>query len=83
VPNVLNRYAIGDRDRIEFNSDGSLSILIQNERPGKDKEANWLPCPPGSFNLTMRLYWPQRAVIEGRWQPPKVERKRAKVQEVV
>lgn len=82
VPNVLNRYAIGDRDRIEFNSDGSLSILIQSERPGSEKEANWLPCPPGSFNLTMRLYWPQRAVLDGKWKPPRVERKRTKLQDI-
>jgi hypothetical protein len=36
-------------------SDGSLDLYIQNENPGADKEANWLPAPKALFNLTMRM----------------------------
>jgi hypothetical protein len=36
--------------------DGSLDIYIQNERPGKEKESNWLPSAKEGFSLTMRLY---------------------------
>ncbi len=75
VPNPLNRYALGDRDPLQYNSDGSLDLYIQSENPGSAKEANWLPCPKeGHFNLTLRLYWPKESVITGDWVPPAVQR---------
>jgi len=73
VENTLNRYAIGDRDKLKFNADGSLDLYIQNETPGKDKESNWLPAPKDSFNLIMRLYWPKKPVLDGTWAPPPVK----------
>jgi hypothetical protein len=74
VPNPINRYAIGDRDELKFDDDGSLTIYVQNESPGKDKESNWLPAPKDSFNLFMRLYWPKKEILEGKWRPPEIER---------
>jgi hypothetical protein len=75
VPNPLNRYAIGDRDALKYNPDGSLDIYIQHETPGKDKESNWLPAPKsGELGLTMRLYAPKAQVLDGRWNPPPVKR---------
>jgi hypothetical protein len=74
APNALNRFALGDRDRLKFNSDGSLDIYIQNETPGLDKESNWLPAPAGEFNLAMRLYSPKREAMDGPWTPPAVEK---------
>lgn len=69
VPNELDRYALGDRDKLAFNKDGSLDILIQNKNPGKDKESNWLPAPKTTFNITMRLYWPKKSVLNMTWNP--------------
>ncbi|HEU0179605.1 MAG TPA: DUF1254 domain-containing protein [Blastocatellia bacterium] len=72
--NPINRYAIGDRDKLKFNDDGSLTISIQRESPGKEKESNWLPAPKDSFNVFMRLYWPKKEIVDGVWKPPGVER---------
>jgi hypothetical protein len=74
IANPIGRYAIGDRDPLKFNPDGSLDLYIQSENPGPDHESNWLPTGDGSFNLTFRLYWPKPAILDGSWHPPAVER---------
>jgi hypothetical protein len=70
VANPLDRFAIGDRDPLIYNDDGSLDLYVQHASPGPDKEANWLPAPAGPFNLTARLYWPKPQVLDGSWAPP-------------
>jgi hypothetical protein len=71
--NPIDRFAIGDRDKLAFNADGSLDLYIQRESPGRDKEPNWLPAPAsGSFTMNMRLYWPKAEVLDGTWSPPGV-----------
>lgn len=73
--NPIERYAIGDRDKLMFNPDGSLDLYIQRESPGKDKESNWLPAPAsGPFTMNLRLYWPKAEVLDGTWTPPPVQR---------
>jgi hypothetical protein len=72
VPNTLNRFAVSSWMPFKYNPDGSLSLYFQNDNPGKDKEANWLPAPKGAFNLTMRLYGPKSEALTGRWNPPPV-----------
>ncbi len=74
IANPLDRYAIGDRDRLKFNADGSLDLYIQGQDPGPDRESNWLPAGDGPFNLTIRLYWPEEPILNGTWQPPALER---------
>lgn len=74
VANPLNRFAVSSWMPFKYNPDGSLDLYIQNESPGKDKEANWLPAPKGPFNLTMRLYAPKSEVLTGKWNPPPVVR---------
>jgi len=74
IANPINRYAIGDRDKLKFNPDGSLDLYMQNRSPGQDRESNWLPSGAGTFNLRIRLYWPKPAILEGSWHPPALER---------
>jgi hypothetical protein len=74
VANPLNRFAVSSWMPFVYNPDGSLDLYFQNESPGKDKEANWLPAPKGPFNLTMRLYAPRAEAINGLWNPPPVVR---------
>jgi hypothetical protein len=77
VPNSINRYAISNHDPLHRNDDESLDICIQSNNPGGDREANWLPAPVPTekvpdppFNLVMRLYSPERKVLQGQWKPP-------------
>jgi hypothetical protein len=73
VDNPINRYSIGGRTAaLRFDRDGSLTIYIQNENPGRNREANWLPAPEGPFYLVLRLYWPEQQVVDGAWVPPAV-----------
>lgn len=75
VPNSLNRFAIGDRDNLKFNRDGSLNIYIQAQSPGTEYESNWLPSPSSGIIVpTLRIYSPTAEVLTGKWVPPPFEK---------
>ena len=77
VANPINRYSMSLRTDPKFEPDGSLVIHIQNDSPGSDKEANWLPAPKGKFHLMLRLYWPDEndpSILDGSWVIPSVRR---------
>ena len=76
VPNPLNRYTLGSRNKFVANADGSVDLYLQADSPGKGKEANWLPAPKAKFIPMMRLYWPSEAppsIIDGTWKPPAIK----------
>ena len=72
VANPINRYLINSPmlPQLKRDADGGLTLFIQNESPGKDKEANWLPAPKGPFGMYMRLYWPKAEALDGKWTAP-------------
>lgn len=75
VPNPIDRQTVSSRSKFKTNPDGSVDLYVQNESPGKDKEANWLPAPKDEFVLMMRLYWPKDTpptILNGSWKPPEV-----------
>ena len=73
VENDFSRYSIGSTtDGLKTEADGSLTILIQNERPADT--SNWLPCPKHAFNLTMRMYGPSPSVLDGTYRLPPIKR---------
>jgi hypothetical protein len=70
--NPLNRYLINSPmlPTLKRDADGGITLYVQNESPGADKESNWLPAPKGPFFSAMRLYWPQAAALNGQWKAP-------------
>jgi hypothetical protein len=74
VENPINRYLINSPmlPDLKENEDGSLTIYIQKDSPGKEKESNWLPAPDGPIYVAMRLYWPKEEALTGKWKPPAV-----------
>ena len=72
--NDLKRYSLGTKNKnLKRNSDGSLTLYAGAKSPGGDKETNWLPAPDGSFSLYIRAYWGKDPILDGSWQPPKIE----------
>ncbi|MFZ6745800.1 DUF1254 domain-containing protein [Undibacterium sp. JH2W] len=75
IDNSIQRHAIGSRDALAMNEDGSLDLYIQAFAPPDKWQTNWLPVKQGQgFVLNARLYWPMPAALEGRWHMPVLER---------
>lgn len=76
VSNDLDRYAVGDRDPLRYNEDGSLDLYLQHSDPGGDRSPNWLPAPSGPLGVTLRIYGTLPEALDGRWAPPPLRRAR-------
>ena len=72
VANSINRYLLNSTmlDQFTEDTDGGLTLLVQQDSPGKEKEANWLPTPTGPFSVIMRLYVPKAEALNGTWKNP-------------
>ena len=69
--NPIDRYAIGSlKEGYELGEDGSLTLYIQHDSPGKDKESNWLPSPEGEFFVVFRTYGPGKKLLSQEWELP-------------
>lgn len=74
VPNPIDRWAIGSLGGgFQKAADGSLTLYLQKDSPGKDKEANWLPAPEGEFWAVFRTYGPGPQIVDGSWKMPPLE----------
>jgi len=73
VANPIGRYLINSpmESSLIKDPDGGITLYLQNESPGQDKEANWLPAPKGPFQVVLRLYWPKPDALNGTWSAPK------------
>lgn len=82
IKNPLNRYLINSPmlPDLKKNEDGSLTLYIQKDSPGPERESNWLPAPNDTIYLVMRLYWPKTEAPsilpagKGSWKPPGIQR---------
>ena len=80
ISNPINRFLVNSPmlPTLKKNADGSLTLYIQKDSPGADRESNWLPAPNGPIYLAMRLYWPKTEAPSilppgsGTWQPPAI-----------
>jgi hypothetical protein len=75
VANPLNKYTVSPRNALKYNPDGSLDVYVQNQSPGAEWEANWLPAPADKFILMLRMYWPKEqspSILDGSWKVPPV-----------
>jgi hypothetical protein len=73
--NSANRFGIGNMaEKLPSDPDGGLTIYIQHDSPGKDKEVNWLPAPAAPFFIVMRMYQPEERMYEGKYIVPPVRR---------
>ncbi len=76
VDNPIDRYLINSPmlPTLNKDTDGGITIYVQNTSPGADRESNWLPAPAGPFRIFLRLYGPQEAALNGAWQMPPLQR---------
>jgi hypothetical protein len=74
--NALNRYLINSPmlQSLKRDADGGLTLYVQHDSPGADKEPNWLPAPGGPFFAVLRLYWPKPDALNGKWTAPPLQK---------
>ena len=76
VANPLNRYLINSPmlPQLKRDTDGGITLYVQNKSPGKARESNWLPAPAGDFAAVLRIYWPREEALDGTWKAPPMKK---------
>ena len=73
--NPSSSYTISStRQSFKLNEDGTLTLYLQQQKPGEEKLSNWMPVPEGRFFLLLQLYQPKEEVLKGQWPSPKIIR---------
>lgn len=78
-PNALHKLTLSERNRLQYNADGSLDLYFSHQKPANVPQANWLPAPADDFILALRMYWPRTAAPSilppenPTWVPPGVK----------
>jgi hypothetical protein len=74
VHNPADKYVVASyTPGLQHNSDGSLSIYMATLPPAGVTSANWLPTPPRSFNIMLRVYGPEGDVADNTYVPPGIQ----------
>jgi hypothetical protein len=73
VANPAEKYAVASYTPPQPNTDGSVSIYMARELPPGVPMANWLPIPPGAFNIMLRVYGPEGTVKADTYVPPGIQ----------
>ena len=75
VANPLQRYLVNSPmlKSFTYGADGSLTLVVQKDAPGREHEANWLPAPNGPFYAVLRIYMPAKSVLNGTWKQPPLQ----------
>ncbi|CBH47143.1 DUF1254 domain-containing protein [Rhodococcus hoagii] len=74
VSNPIERYSIGDRTPgLVYDDNGSLTLTLSATEPADPvARANWLPTPAGPFRPLLRMYIPNKAVLDGSYEMPPI-----------
>ncbi len=76
--NSIDRYSVGSNTKgLLYNDDCSFDIILQHDKPAENSTnsgMNWLPAPAGECFIVLRLYHPRKEILDGTYQPPKIER---------
>ena len=75
IDNPIRRYGIGTMgERLQVDSDGSVTVHIRHDAPAAGELANWLPAPEGGFFLALRMYQPHERMARGQYIVPPLRR---------
>lgn len=76
VANPIRRYLVNSAmlPELKTDPDGSITLHLQKDSPGPERESNWLPAPDGPIYVAMRLYWPSEEALSGAWSPPPLKK---------
>jgi len=78
VANPAHKYAVASyTPDLQLNNDGSLSVYMAQQLPAGVPMANWLPIPPGAFNIMLRVYGPEGTVKDppNTYVPPGIQKR--------